>query len=282
MTALRQRMIDDLRIRNYSPKTEAVYIRCVARFASHFGQSPDQLGAEQIREYLIHLVETRRASWSAFNQTVNALRFLYRVTLGRGELVPYIPFPRGEKKLPTVLSSEEVGRLLNVLSNPKHRAALMTAYAAGLRVSEVVALKLTDIDADRMLIHVRRAKGAKDRTVMLSVQLLAVLREYARLYHPRTWLFPGGNPGQPLSARSLQKICVHARQAAGISKRVTTHTLRHSFATHLLESGTDLRIIQTLLGHSSLSTTAIYTHVSAHRLQATPSPLDRLETSAAT
>jgi len=282
MTALRQRMIDDLRIRNYSPKTESVYIRCVAKFASHFGQSPDQLGAEQIREYLIHLVETRRASWSAFNQTVNALRFLYRVTLDRGELVSHIPFPRGEKKLPTVLSSEEVGRLLQALSNPKHRAALMTAYAAGLRVSEVVALKVGDIDAERMLIHVRHGKGAKDRTVMLSTQLLAVLREYARLYHPRTWLFPGGIPGQPLCARSVQKMCVRARQAAGITKRVTVHTLRHSFATHLLESGTDLRIIQTLLGHGSLSTTAIYTHVSAHRLHATPSPFDRLEMNAST
>jgi site-specific recombinase XerD len=279
MTPLRQRMIEDLRIRNYSPKTVTLYIGHVARFAAHFGRSPDLLGVEEIREYLVHLVEGKRVSWSYFNQAVNALRFLYRVSLNRGELVPQIPFPRTQRKLPTVLSAEETSRVLSAISNPKHRAILMTAYAAGLRVSEVVRLKVSDIDSQRMVISVRQGKGGKDRSVMLSAQLLTVLRDYARQVRPRDWLFPGMTTHQPLTTRSVQKVCERACQAAGITKHVTVHTLRHSFATHLLEAGTDLRVIQTLLGHGKLSTTAIYTHVSTQRLHSTPSPFDRLEIS---
>ena len=214
------------------------------------------------------------------NQTVCALRFLYRVTLGRGDLVPEIPFPRGVKKLPTVLSPDEVARLLRAVRQPKHRAVLMTIYAAGLRISEALALKVSDIDSERMVIHVRQGKGRKDRTVMLSPQLLNVLREHARRVRPRDWLFTGRRHDQPLHATAIQRACAEACKAAGLSKHATVHTLRHSFATHLLEAGTDLRLIQTLLGHNSIKTTAIYTHVSAQRLHATPSPLDRLEAKA--
>ena len=280
MTPLRQRMLEDLRVRNYAAKTQAIYIQSVAHFAAHFGQSPDQLGTEQIRAYLVHLVEERRVSWSLFNQTVCALRFLYRVTLGRGDLVPEIPFPRGMKKLPTVLSPDEVARLLRAVRQPKHRAVLMTIYAAGLRISEALALKVSDIDSERMVIHVRQGKGRKDRTVMLSPQLLNVLREHARRVRPRDWLFTGRRHDQPLHATAIQRACAEACKAAGLRKHATVHTLRHSFATHLLEAGTDLRLIQTLLGHNSIKTTAIYTHVSAQRLHATASPLDRIEAKA--
>jgi integrase/recombinase XerD len=279
MTPLRQRMLEDLRVRNYSPRTQAIYIQHVARFAGHFGRSPDQLGEEEIRSYLVQLVEARRVSWTWFNQTVCALRFFYRVTLGRGDIVANIPYPRTPKKLPTVLSAPEVVRLLDAVENGKHRAVLSTIYATGLRLSEALALKVTDIDSGRMVITVRQGKGQKDRTVMLSPQLLEVLRHYARHVHPRDWLFPGRRAGQPLHATAVQRACVKARVAAGLGKQASAHTLRHSFATHLLESGTDLRLIQTLLGHRSIKTTAIYTHVSTQRLHDTPSPFDRLEAS---
>jgi site-specific recombinase XerD len=280
MTHLRQRMLEDLRVRNYSRRTQAIYIGAVARFAAHFGQSPEQLTSEQIRTYLVHLVEVKRVSWSLFNQTACGLRFFYRVTLGRGDLVPEIPFPRAGKKLPTVLSGDEVARLLRAVRHPKHRAVLMTIYATGLRISEALDLLVSDIDSERMVIHVREGKGRKDRTVMLSPQLLSVLREHARRVRPRTWLFPGRRVDQPLHATAIQRACTEARKRAGLHKHATAHTLRHSFATHLLEAGTDLPLIQTLLGHNSIRTTAIYTHVSAQRLQATPSPLDRLELNA--
>lgn len=277
MTPLRQRMLEDLRVRNYSPRTQATYIQHVARFAAHFGRSPDELTKEDIRSYLVHLVEAKRVSWSWFNQAVCALRFLYRVTLDRGDIVPHIPYPRTPKKLPVVLSAEEVARLLGAVRNPKHRAVLSTIYAAGLRISEALALKVSDIDSERMVITVRQGKGRKDRTVMLSPQLLEVLRGYARQARPRDWLFPGRRGERPLHTSAVQRACAEARAAAGLGKRATVHTLRHSFATHLLEGGTDLRLIQTLLGHRSIKTTAIYTHVSAQRLQDTRSPFDRLE-----
>jgi site-specific recombinase XerD len=271
-------MLTDLQLRNYSPRTQKLYLGHVARFARHFGRSPAELGAEEIRAYLVHLLG-RRVSWNLFNQTVCALRFLYRQTLDRGDLVPHLPFPRTPKKLPTVLSIEETARFLDSIPNPKHRVVLMTAYAAGLRVSEVVALRITDIDSARMQIHVRQGKGLKARSVMLSPRLLTILRAYARAVRPRDWLFPGRYADQPLSVRAVQQACVQARLAAGFAKRITVHTLRHSFATHLLEAGTDVRLIQMLLGHGSLRTTSLYTHVSNERLLATPSPFDRLELS---
>jgi integrase/recombinase XerD len=279
MTRLRQRMLEDLRVRNYSPRTQSTYISHVARFAAHFGTSPDQLTPEDIRSYLVHLVDTRRVSWTWFNQAVCALRFFYRVTLDRGDIVPDIPYPRTSKKLPAVLSADEVARLLGAIRHAKHRAVLSTIYAAGLRLSEALALKVSDIDSERMVITVRQGKGRKDRVVMLSPQLLEVLRSYARQVRPRDWLFPGSRSGQPLHATAVQRECVKARAAAGLTKQASAHTLRHSFATHLLESGTDLRLIQTLLGHRSIKTTAIYTHVSTQRLHNTPSPFDRLEVS---
>lgn len=280
MTPLRQRMLEDLRVRNYSKKTQAIYVGNVARFAAHFKKSPDQLTTEDIRTYLVYLVEGKRVSWTWFNQAVCALRFFYRVTLGRNDIIPDIPFPRTSKKLPTVLSAEEVVRLLRAVRNAKHRTVLTTIYATGLRISEALALKVSDIDSERMVINVRQGKGRKDRTVMLSPQLLGMLRGYARQARPREWLFPGRRLDQPLNATAVQRTCARARVAAGLAKHASVHTLRHSFATHLLEAGTDLRVIQTLLGHQSVKTTAIYTHVSAQRLHDTPSPLDRLEVSA--
>jgi integrase/recombinase XerD len=277
MTALRQRMLEDLRIRNYAPKTQEIYVQQVARFAVHFGRSPDRLTREDIRGNLVHLVETERVSWSLFKQTVCALRFLYRVTLDRGDMVPDIPFPRGSKKLPTVLSPEEVVRLLQAVPNAKHRAVLITIYATGLRISEALALQVSDIDSARMVITVRQGKGRKDRTVMLSPHLLTVLRRYARRFRPQGWLFAGRRLSQPLHATAVQRACARARTVARLDKHATVHTLRHSFATHLMEAGTDLRVIQTLLGHRSVKTTAIYTHVSAQRLRTTPSPLDSLQ-----
>jgi integrase/recombinase XerD len=276
MTPLRQRMLADMKLRNFASSTQRLYVAHVARFAAHYGRSPSDMGAEEARQYFQHLIETDGVSWSYFNQAVCALRFLYQVTLQRPEMIAHLPFPRQEKRLPTVLSEEEVTRFFQAVRQPRDRVALLTMYAAGLRVSEALGLKPTDIDSDRMLIHVRQGKGRKDRIVMLSKTLLEELRVYVRWARPQHWLFPGTDPTQPLCSRTLQRTCRLSGERAGITKRVTPHVLRHSFATHLLDAGTDLRVIQTLLGHRSLSTTAIYTHVSTRRLQATTSPLDRL------
>jgi integrase/recombinase XerD len=277
MSALRKRMLEDMRVRNYSPRTQEMYVHRVARFAAHFGRSPDLLTPEDIRKYLVHLRDVEQVSWSAFNQAVSALRFFYKVTLGRADVVAEIPYPRTSKKLPTVLSREEVIRLLSAVRHPKHRAVAATLYATGLRLSEALSLKVSDIDAERMVVTVRQGKGRKDRTVMLSPRLLKLIRRYARREQPGEWLFPGRQREQRLHETAIQRALAVARREAGISKRATAHTLRHSFATHLLEAGTDLRLIQTLLGHRSVKTTSIYTHVSAQRLHSTPSPFDRLE-----
>jgi site-specific recombinase XerD len=277
MTPLRQRMLEDLRLRNYAPKTQEIYVDHVARFARHFGRSPEALGPEDIRAYQLHLVQEKKASWSSFNQAVCALRFLYRTTLQQSWAVEQIPFPKQPKRLPSVLSPEEVGTLLKAVKNRKHRLVLMTMYATGLRVSEAAGLQVSDIDSARMVIRVREAKGRKDRLVMLSPVLLEELRRYWCWYRPTLWLFPGGGPSTPLSISAIQKVCSRARRAAGIRKPVSCHTLRHSFATHLLEGGTDLRLIQTLLGHQSVGTTQLYTHVAAERIVAASSPLDRLD-----
>ena len=276
MTALRQRMLVDMKLRNLAPSTQRLYIGYVARFARHFGQCPSELGGEDASEFFQHLIEVKKASWTVYNQTVCALRFLYRVTLDRDEMIRRLPFPRQEKKLPTVLSEEEVTRFFQAVTHPRDRVILLTIYAAGLRVSEALHLKPGDIDSDRMLIHVRQGKGNRDRMVMLSPKLLEELRLYVRWARPHDWLFPGMDPIRPLHTRTLQRRCQLTAEQAGITKRVTPHTFRHSFATHLLDAGTDLRVIQTLLGHRSLTTTAVYTHVSTRRLQATTSPLDRL------
>lgn len=276
MTPLRQRMIEDLRIRNYALKTEKTYVAQVARFARHFGVSPEQLGPEEVRQYQLHLI-AKGASWSFFNQAVCALRFLYKVTLGCPWPVEQIPFAKKPRVLPCVLSVEEVGAVLRAVRNVKHRAVLMTIYATGVRVAEVTRLRRKDVDSKRMVIRVRQGKGGKDRVVMLSPVLLEHLRAYLRRERPSEWLFPGSEPEKPLSICAVQKVCKQAARAAGVSKRVTPHLLRHSFATHMLEGGADLRLIQTLLGHRSVSTTQIYTHVSADRIRTAANPLDRLE-----
>jgi len=292
MTPLRQRMIEDLRLRNRSPHTVEAYVGAVAQFARHFGRSPEQLSGEQAREYLLHLVQERHASWSRYNQARCALQFLYRVTLERDERFARLPCARTPKRLPTVLARDEVRRLLDVVArHARDRALLMTLYGAGLRISEALALRPADVDAPRMLIHVRGGKGNKDRMVGLSPQLLAALREQWRTHphphphpHPRPrprdpdgWLFPQmRRPERPMEEGTAWRIVARAARRAGIARRVSPHTLRHSYATHLLDAGVDLRTIQLLLGHGSLKTTTLYTHVSQAKLNATASPLDLL------
>jgi integrase/recombinase XerD len=276
MTPLRQRMIEDMTLRNYADKTIEIYVERVATFAKHFGKSPERLDADDVRTYLLFLIQEKHASWSYYGQAICALRFLYRITLGKDWVVEGVASPRKGQKLPVVLSPDEVAQFFEGITSLKHRAILMTAYAAGLRISEVVALRVADIDSRRMTIRIRQGKSRKDRDVMLSPRLLVVLREYWKIARPTDWLFPGDVPGRPITDGSVQRICVRAARDAGLGKHVTVHTLRHSFATHLLEGGTDLRTIQVLLGHRSLRTTAVYTHVSAVALAATQSPLDRL------
>jgi site-specific recombinase XerD len=269
-------MLEELRLRNYSPHTQRAYIRCVADFARHFKTAPDRLGPEQIREYQLFLVQRKQLSWSRFNQTVCALRFFYHDVLHRNWMIEHIPYPRHEQKLPTVLSPLEVSALFRNTSNLKHRAILMTIYAAGPRVSELIHLRPSDIDSQRQLIAVRQGKGHKDRQVMLSPKLLELLRVYWKSYRPTTWLFPGQRPERPITQPTVWRICQQARAAAQLIKPVSPHTLRHCFATHLLEEATDLRRIQILMGHRNLKTTARYLHVSTLAVRSTVSPLDRL------
>lgn len=274
MTPLRQRMIADMRIRNFSKHTIAAYVRCVSRFAQHFGRSPEHLGAQHIHEFQVHLVDGAKASYGTLNQVVCALRFLYRVTLRKKWLIDEIPAPKKPKRLPTILSRDEIVRVIEGVRNIKHRALLTTCYAGGLRVSELSQLRVTDIDSQRMSIHIREGKGKKDRLVPLSERLLVLLRQYWRHTHPETWLFPGMKPGHPIKPRSIQRICTGVWEAAGSQRHVTPHTLRHSFATHLLDAGVNVRVIQLLLGHSSVRTTQNYTHLSKRDILSAKSPLD--------
>lgn len=276
MTPLRQRMIGDMQIRNLSPRTVECYTYHVACFAKHFGRSPEQLGAEDVRSYQVYLVQEKKPSWSSFNQAVCALRFLYRVTLGQSWPVIQIPFAKPPKKLPVVLAPGEVQRLLLCARPLKLRVILTTIYAAGLRLEEATHLEVRDIDSARMLLRVAHGKGAKERLVPLSSRLLQELREYWRIVRPERWLFPGAIPGSPLGPSAVQKACERATLQARITKHVTPHTLRHSYATGLLEAGVDLLTIQRLLGHSCFSTTLIYLHVRRTRLESTVSPLDLL------
>jgi integrase/recombinase XerD len=275
MSLLRRRMIEDMTIRNVSPATQRSYLHAVMKFSRHFARPPERLGLEDVRAFQVHLVTTG-ISWPALNQTVCALRFFYGVTLGHAEIPERIPYAREPRKLPVVLSADEVVAFLEAVPGLKARAALTTAYAAGLRASEAAGIKVGDIDSSRMVIRVEQGKGGRDRYVMLSPQLLGILRSYWKLARPAHWLFPGRDGEHPIGPTVLHAACRSACAASGLSKRVTVHTLRHSFATHLLESGTDIRIIQALLGHSSLNTTARYTQVATSTIRATPSPLDRL------
>jgi integrase/recombinase XerD len=276
MTPLRQRMIEDMKIRRLAASTQRNYIRSVERFAQHFGRSPERLGREEVREFLVYLTTEAEVSYGLLSHYVSALRFLYRVTLQKSWSPESIPYPRTQKHLPSILTREEIIRFLGSIPNIKHRAVLTTCYAAGLRVSEAVRIRVSDLDSSRMLIHVRQGKGNKDRLVPLSKTLLELLRTYFRAVRPTEWLFPG-RYGQHLSIRVVQHVCQRARRAVGI--KLTVHGLRHAFATHLLDAGTDLRTIQVLLGHASIRSTAIYTHVSTKAVAAVQSPLDAADPS---
>jgi site-specific recombinase XerD len=278
MSPLRKRMIEDMKIRNYSRRTQESYVSQVAQFAAFFGKSPEHLGIEHIRQYQVHLVEKRRLSWSKLNQTVCALRFLYGKILGKEWAITHIPFPKKQRRLPEVISPAEVAQFLAAVKNIKYRAILMTAYGCGLRLSEVCNLQVQDVDSHRMVLRVRLGKGQKDREVMLPQNLLEVLRAYWKEVRPKKklWLFPGHDCNRPISVSAVQVACKNALKDSGLCKKVTVRLLRHCFATHLLEAGTDIRTIQTLLGHASLRTTAVYTHVSANTMRNTRSPLDSL------
>lgn len=275
ISPLRRRMIEDMKIRGFSERTRTGYIRHVKAFALFLGRSPHRAEAHDLRRYHLHLVASGLGSPS-INAAVSALRFFFKVTLGRPAVTEPMPFIREPQRLPVVLSPEEVAALLRAVAGAKYRAALSVAYGAGLRASEVTALKIGDIDSARMTIRVEQGKGRKDRFALLSPSLLAVLRAWWQQERPRGWLFPGRDAAQPLTTRQLNRACHQAAEAAGIAKRISMHTLRHSFATHLLEQKTDVRVIQVLLGHKKLETTARYTQVTMKTIGAVNSPLDAL------
>jgi len=285
ISPLRQRMLEDMMLRKLSPQTQAAYIRAVINLTRFLDRSPDTATAEDLRRYQLHLVETG-ISRISLNHTITALRFFFAVTLDRAEAMSRMSSVREPRKLPVVLSREEVARLIDAAGKPKYQAALSVAYGAGLRASEVIALKIGDIDSTRMTLRVEQGKGHKDRYAMLSPVLLERLRAWWRVAHAKGkmldggWLFPGQNPVNPMSTRQLNRICHMAAAAAGIDKRVSMHTLRHSYATHLLEQKVDIRIIQVLLGHKKLETTALYAQVATDVLREVVSPLESLRPSA--
>jgi integrase/recombinase XerD len=277
MTPLRQRMIEDMRIRNLATTTQRSYIHYVAEFAKHFNRSPQDLDLEAVRQYQLHLTQERKLSPASINTFVSAVQFLYLTTLEMPWEKKDFPRARLDQKLPVVLAPDEVQRFFDHVAGLKHRAVLLTCYGAGLRISEAVAVKRSDIDSQRMLLRVEHGKGGKDRYAMLSPCLLEVLRAYFRILRPaEPWLFPSWRPHLHLSAAAVQIACREAWQRSGLGKRVTPHMLRHSFATHLLERGVDTRVIQALLGHSRIDTTARYAAVSPTTISSTESPLDRL------
>ena len=277
MTPLRKRMIEDMRVRNLSPHTQDSYAQQVARFAGYFRTSPELLGPEHIRSYQVYLTEEKQLAPGSILIAVAALRFLYRFTLQKDRHVEeVIPAPRKPKTLPVVLSPEEALHFLESVRQIKHRAILSSCYAAGLRVSEAVSLRPTDIDSKRMVIRVEQGKGHKDRYVMLSPRLLETLRTWWYVRRPKDWLFPGAIPGAHISTNAVEQACARARQLSGIRKPVTPHSLRHAFAVHLLERGTDVRTIQLLLGHRSLATTSQYLRIATVKVCSTTSPLDLL------
>ena len=282
VTPLRQRMHDDMRMRKLEPKTRAGYIRAVRSLTAFLGRSPDTATVEELRRFQLHMVD-RGSSPITLNATITGLKFFFGVTLDRGELMAKMQPVHVPRTLPVVLSREEVARLIAAAPNLKYQTALSIAYGTGLRVSEVIALKVSDIDSQRMTLRVEQGKGDKDRYAMLSPVLLERLRSWWRVAHaqgkmlPNGWLFPGLNPMDPLSTRQLNRAIHAAAEAAQIDKRVSMHTLRHSFATHLLEQKVDIRVIQVLLGHKKLETTTIYTHVATEILREVVSPLERLQ-----
>jgi integrase/recombinase XerD len=275
MSPLRRRMIEDMTIRQFAPKTQHDYVQRIKNFAAFLGRSPDTASFEDVRRYQLHLA-ARGVGVPTRNQNVATLRFFFRVTLRRHAIVEHTTFIHEPRKLPVVLSPEEVARLLNAAPGLKYKAALGVAYGAGLRAAEVISLKVCDIDSRRMIIRVEQGKGGKDRNVMLSASLLELLRTWWRAAQPQGWLFPGRDPAQPMTTRQLNRACHAAAQMAEIDKRVSLHTLRHSFATHLLEQNVDVRVIQVLLGHAKLDTTALYTRVATKTIQQVMSPLEHI------
>ena len=278
ITPLRERMMEDMRIHGMGDKAQKAHIRAIKHFAGFLGRSPDTATPDDLRAYQLHMTDTE-VTPPTFNARIMALRFLFGTTCDREDMKRYMQFRTQPRRLPSVLSIEEVSEVLAAAPGPglKYRAALSISYGAGLRASEVCSLKVSDIDSDRMLIHVDEGKGGKDRKVMLSPDLLDLLREYWREARPEGWLFPGKPKITPISARQLGRSFNSARHLVGISKPATLHTLRHSFATHLLEADVDVRVIQVLLGHAKLSTTARYTHVATKTIRDTPSPFEALK-----
>jgi integrase/recombinase XerD len=269
-------MIDDMTVRNFAPNTITCYLKQVSYFARHFGRSPDRLCPEDIRSYQIYLAKERKVSVNSRMVAATALRFFYTVTLKQDRVIEMIPTPRPEHRLPVILSPQEVLRLLEAAPSFSHGVIFSTMYGTGMRVSEVLHLRNPDIDSQRMMIRVQQSKGHKDRYVQLSPKLLELLRTYWREARPQPWLFPGQNPGQPLSRAAVGQAVAHARKRAGLTKEISPHSLRHAYAVHLLEAGTDLRRIQLLLGHRSLATTARYLCLATTTVCATASPLDLL------
>jgi integrase/recombinase XerD len=275
ISPLRQRLIDDMTARRFSEATRKDYVRHVRTFAAFLGRSPDTATSDDLRRFQLHMAQQQVSPWS-INAAIAALRFFFTVTLERPDLVRPLRIVNEPRKAPVVLSQEEVARLLEAAPGLKYKAALSVAYGAGLRVSEVANLKVSDIDSERMTLRVEQGKGQRDRYVMLSPQLLELLRDWWRAARPQVWLFPGQNPINPMTPRQLNRAVTAAKDLAGIAKRVSPHTLRHSFATHLLEQGVDIRVIQVLLGHAKLETTALYTRVAVNTVRDIKSPLERL------
>jgi site-specific recombinase XerD len=275
ISPLRRRMIEDMTVRAFTASTQRGYLRAVAQFTAFLGRSPDQAEAEDLRRYQLAM-RAGGASATTMNAAVSSLRFFFTVTLGRNDANTAMTTVREPRRLPVILSLEEIARLLDAAPGLKYKAALSVAYGAGLRASEVVSLKVSDIDSERKVIRVEQGKGARDRYAMLPDLLLDVLRAWWRESRPQGWLFPGQNPVNPLTTRQLRRACHAASQAAGIDKRVSLHTLRHSFATHLLEQKVDIRVIQVLLGHKKLETTALYSQVATRTIREVRSPLEQL------
>ncbi len=276
MTKLREQFKRDLELKGFSPKTQQSYLKHAVAFSKYHQKSPELLGTEEIKDYLHYLITERNLSKSYVNQVYSGLKLLYETTLDRTWDIKKIPRAKKEQKLPQVLSQKEVKAILGSIKNLKHKAIITTIYAAGLRVGEVVNLKVSDIDSLNMQIRVRQGKGSKDRLTLLSEGNLKILRAYFKYFRPKDWLFPGQDMNKPLTARSVERIMDKAVEKAGITKPVTVHTLRHSFATHLLENGVDIYYIQRLLGHSDIKSTSIYLHMTNMKLRNIKSPLDTL------
>lgn len=278
MSPLRKKMIRDMQLRNFAPGTQRSYITAVAGLVRHYRQSPETISPEQIQDYVLHLLTERKIAVASCHSIVTGLRFFYTVTLGLDQRSVPIPPIKSTTRLPEILSYKEVKKLFAAVRNPKHRALLMTTYGGGFRASEVVRLKLTDIQTDRMMIRVEQGKGMKDRYTLLSKRLLKELRDYWSIKRPALWLFPGHSKDKPMSTRMAQKVYARAVNKAEIKRKGGIHTLRHCFATHLLEAGEDIRTIQLLMGHRSILTTVRYLQVTSKTLQGTKSPLDLLST----